>query len=698
LQQRKKNPGVSMATKLVHRFRASTRHFYIPRRSFAIQQWTTGPAVLPTLSDAAISHNLSEGNLGLLQVCTAHLSGEAQWLQENEGPKLRAKLASVMMELRDNGKATVAPDCSPIFKDLVKHSGLPMPLDGFAQTTHEITPLQLEYIMDEMRGFPDEQGGDYTDLLPERKQDFHVSICGSGVNGLSVALRCQRAGIPYTVFERDTDITGTWHQNFYPGVRCDTPSIIYSFSSDPNPNWKKYFADGAEVKTYLKRMADKYGITPNCKTETNVESATWDEESSKWIIRYKNKDGSVNVIRSNVYVGAVGQLSNPSIPEIPGQNIFQGQACHTARYIKDLDFTGKNVVVMGSGATAMGICPEIQKVAKHLTIFQGTPQWYTDVPNHKKRVSDEEQWCMRHVPFYERWYRFQTLRHVVDSYTDVLTTGSDANKALQANLTEYIKEKVNHDPELVKKMVPPHPPICTRLLVDNNWCTMMLEDNVTLVNGRAKEIKERQVIGSNGEVAPADIIIYATGFQTSRFCTSSMKVFGKDGVALEDDWGAEPTAYLGMTRPRFPNFFMTYGPNTNVSSGGSIIWCAETAGRYIGQCCAAMVRDGLKELSVKQDVHDKYNDMITEELKWTAWNDSGCSSWYKKGATGKVTNNLPMGLEEFWSKTRRVNLDDFDKKRLDVNLEVNPEIDLEVNLEANLDDSLAKPVPAMFRL
>ena len=172
-----------------------------------MQQWTVGPAVLPTLSDTAIKHNLTEGNMGLLQVCTAHLSGEKEWLQEGNEEKLQEKMASVMIEYRDSGRAAVAPDASPIFKDLVEHSDLPMPLDGFVQASNPLTPLQLDYIMDEMRGFPDELGGDYSDLLPEQKANFHVSICGSGVNGLSVALRCQRAGIPYTVFERDTGLT-----------------------------------------------------------------------------------------------------------------------------------------------------------------------------------------------------------------------------------------------------------------------------------------------------------------------------------------------------------------------------------------------------------------------------------------------------------------------------------------------------------
>ena len=458
-----------------------------------MERWTVGPAVMPTLVDTAIRHNIKGGNKGLLQVCASHMSGENEWLTEKNVEKLCKKLEQLMIDYRNSGRAVVSPECSPIFTDLVAHSDLAMPDDGFMEATSKLTDLQLDYIMDELRGFPDEISGDYLDLLPEVKEKFHVAICGSGVNGISVALRCQRAGIPYTIFERDSDIGGTWHQNFYPGVRCDTPSITYSFSSDPNPNWKKYFADGHEVKIYLKRMCEKYGITKNCKTRTTVDSATWKDDKSLWEIRYHNQEGSGGIMMANVYVGAVGQLSNPRIPEIVGQEKFNGEACHTARFIKGLDFNDKNVVVMGTGATAMGICPEIQKVAKHLTIFQGTAQWYVDIPNHKKSISDEEQWCMKNVPFYERWYRFQTLRHIVDFYTDVLRVDSDANRALQEDLTNYIKGKVKNDAELVKKMVPPHPPICTRMLVDNNWCTMMLEKNVTLIKGRAQEIREKEV-------------------------------------------------------------------------------------------------------------------------------------------------------------------------------------------------------------
>jgi len=253
------------------------------------------------------------------------------------------------------------------------------------------------------------------------------------------------------------------------------------------------------------------------------------------------------------------------------------------------------------------------------------------------------------------------LRHIVDFYFDALTAGSETNRNFQETLTEYIKEKVNHDPELMRKMIPSHQPICTRMLVDNEWCTMMTKDNVTLVDGRVEELTKDAVVAKGGQfVARADIVIYATGFQSTKFCLPAMEVIGKGGKGLADHWGDTPTAYLGITTTDFPNFFMTYGPNTNVSSGGSIIWCAETHGRYIGQCITAMVRDNIKTLEVKADVHKQYNDNIEAELLKTAWADPGCKSWYKVGATGKVTNNLPDSLEGYWAKTRMVNLDNFE--------------------------------------
>jgi len=628
-----------------------------------MKRWVDGAAVRPVLGDEEIKKGISGANPYLMQMCTAHLTGDTKWLGVDDRKDLEAGLAKVMLEYRATGRAAPPPDCSPIFKELLAKTNTALPDDGLPATATEFTDTQIGYIMDEMRGFPDDIGGDFADLSPEVKANFHVAICGSGVCGLSVALRCQRAGIPYTVFERDTGIGGTWHQNRYPGVRCDTPSITYTFASDPNPNWKYYFAHGAEVKEYIDRMAAQNGITPNVKLETTVQSATYDEGAALWDVKYQAKDGSVSSLRANVYVAAVGQLTIPKIPPIPGQDIFEGQACHTARYIQGLDFTGKNVAVVGTGATAMGICREIEPLAKHLTIFQSTPQWYVDIPNHKKQITEEERWCFRNVPFYERWYRFSHLRHIVDFYFDALTAGSETNRSLQETLTEYIKEKVNHDPELVRKMVPPHPPICTRMLVDNHWCTMMTKDNVTLVDGRVEALTKDAVVAKGGEVnAPADIVIYATGFQSTKFCLPAMDVFGKGGQSLADHWGDTPTAYLGITTTNFPNFFMTYGPNTNVSSGGSIIWCAETHGRYIGQCITAMVRDNLKSIEVNADVYKKYNDLVDAELEKTAWADKSCMSWYKSGKTGKVTNNLPDSLEGYWAKTRMANMDDFDTK------------------------------------
>jgi len=244
----------------------------------AMQQWTCGPAVLPHLTDEEIKHNLSFGhqNLGVLQVVTAHLTSDASWLGR-DAAEVKAKLVEVLINYRSSGLPANAPEKSPVFQAMCDHAALPMVEEGFKGTKKRLTDLQLEYLMDEMRGFP-EIGEEVEDL----QKKCHVTICGAGVHGISVALRCQRQGIPYTILERDTDLSGTWHQNIYPGVRCDTPSITYSFSSDPNPNWKYYFAYGPEVKEYLKNLCDRYGITQNVVTQATVESATFDENSSMW--------------------------------------------------------------------------------------------------------------------------------------------------------------------------------------------------------------------------------------------------------------------------------------------------------------------------------------------------------------------------------------------------------------------------------
>jgi len=601
---------------------------------------------------------------------------------------------------------------------LVQASDRAMPNDGFVEAQKPLTDSQLDYLLDEIRGFPDDpslfeptdpsvRGAEPAEAA--QSSNFKVAICGAGIHGLSVAMRLERLGVDYVLLERDCEITGTWWQNRYPGVRCDTPSITYSFSSDPNPRWKKFFADGKEVYDYLKMdlVMKKYPkILEKTRLNTVVEQAKWIEADKRWEITYRRKrvaqkfnefgaDKGIpdelyeesETLYSNVYVAAVGQLSNPSVPKIKGQEELEkrgGIHFHTARYpldadgkFKNLDFAGKKVVVVGTGATAMGICPEIyrqqaQESASssgcrgHLTIFQSTPQWYVDIPNHKKKITESEQWCMEFVPFYERWYRFFALRHILDFYVGDLEAGSQANKRLESVLTEYIKNAVGHDPELVEKMVPKHPPICTRMLVDNHWCKMLKEGKqsgkVTLINERCIEIPK-----------DADIVIYATGFQSTKFCTASCQIYGAASesgkqISLQEDWGGEPTAYLGMTRPNFPNFFMTYGPNTNVSSGGSIVWCAETAGRYIAHACKEMQNASISsktisgpKISVKDSKFREYNEYITKELKWTAWADEGCRSWYKTGATGKVTNNLPMGLEAFTALTRKPDLvRDFD--------------------------------------
>ncbi|CAE8681959.1 unnamed protein product, partial [Polarella glacialis] len=303
-------------------------------------------------------------------------------------------------------------------------------------------------------------------------------------------------------------------------------------------------------------------------------------------------------------------------------------------------------------------------VCEYLTIFQGTPNHYVDLPNYQRAIPEGERWCFGNVPFYERWYRFQHLLHLTDIYHESLTAGSPLNGELKQSIQDWMIGKCGDDRELLKKILPNYPPVCTRMLVDNGWIDRLKRPNVTIVDGHATYLTESSVVGTGaveGQViADVDAVVYCTGFQSTRFCLPAMKVTGKGGKTLSEVWGDVPTAYLGIIVPQFPNFFVTYGPNTSVGSVGSIMWNAENEARYIMQCCTAMVRNNIRSLECKQEVAALYDKKLCHDLKSTVWSDPGCRSWYKNGAEGKPVTNCPYSLEDYWESARALNLDDYD--------------------------------------
>lgn len=351
-----------------------------------MQRFVVGPAVAfgPDDDDVGKVH-LKEAKLDLLQLVTAQLTSETRWLRAGR-TAVEEELGRVLKELGTSGRAAAAPDCSPIFEELVAHAGGAMPDEAMAATRKPMTAEALEFVMDEMRGYP--PFDDYADVPKATKDKFHVVLCGAGVCGLAVAVRLKLAGIPFTLLEKSDAAGGTRHDNRYPNVGCDTPSHAYSYSFEPNYEWRHYFAKGAENKAYFERVADKYGVRPLYGRE--VQTATFDDESGLWTVACQNTG---ETFEANVFISCVGMLSCPKVPALENGTTFKGAQWHTARWRDDVPLEGKNVAVIGTGASCMQVGPWLASVASRVTIFQSTPQWFMDIPNYKREIPAGERWC-----------------------------------------------------------------------------------------------------------------------------------------------------------------------------------------------------------------------------------------------------------------------------------------------------------------
>ena len=412
-----------------------------------MERWTHQPLVPPGTTDASIRAGLRDAKLVLLQIVTAQLTGEKRWLKASR-ESLESELFNLLVEHRATQATAASMEKSQLFQLLVQHAGQDMYDEALASMRRPLSQSAWDFLLDEMYGYPSCNA----DEFPLRDvKDFHVVICGIGVCGLAVSIRLKKAGIPFTVLEGSDGISGTWHCNLYPNVGCDTPTHVYSFASDPNPNWTRYFAKGHENKTYFVSLAEKYGIMKHVLFEHTVESARFDAASSCWEVAFHRGDGSTGCISANVYVSSVGMLSIPKIPQVHGESNFQGKQFHTARWDSNTSLVGKNVAIIGSGASCMQVAPSIAAVATHLTIFQGTPQWCTKIPNYKWEIPEGERWCFANLPFYERWYRFQLLAHFTDIYEEMMTAGSTVNSSLWDSLTKYYEHELAGHPDLLQK-------------------------------------------------------------------------------------------------------------------------------------------------------------------------------------------------------------------------------------------------------
>lgn len=568
--------------------------------------------------------------------------------------EVRERMVSLLRDYAATGRKLPPAPSSDLLRGM-------MGLAAGQAIPDEYVPMMLED--SSVAAAPRKQG-----WRQSESRDFSVAIIGAGMSGIAMAIKLQEAGIPFTIFEKNDTVGGTWYENAYPGCGVDTPNHFYSFSFELFHDWTHFFSKREALWQYFERCADKYDLRRHIRFETEVTAARFDEARQVWVVEARTADGTIESVEANALISAVGQLNRPAVPKIDGLENFKGPAFHTGKWDHSVDISGKNVAMIGTGASGMQVGPTIAPEVKKLSIFQRSPHWVVPNPNYHRSVKDAKKWVLRHIPYYVQWYRFQLFWGFADGLWPALQKDPNwdrperslnaTNERYRINMERHIKAEIGDDPELLAKVIPPYPPYGKRILIDNHWYRTLKRSNVELVTDHIDHIEADGIVTRDGRKHPAEIIVLATGFQAGRMLWP-MAITGRTGRTLREAWGEDdPRAYLGITVPEFPNLFVLYGPNTNLGHGGSAIFHAECQVRYVMDCLRQMNERGLSSIEVRKDVHDEYNERVDAAHERMVWTHGGMSNWYKN-RKGRVIANSPWRLVDYWKMTAQADLGEY---------------------------------------
>ena len=626
---------------------------------------------------ADLEEVLKDVHLPALMTAMVHMTGDPAWLREAWKPTYNPQQRSDV-GIPEVEQAKIRKEAAAAIRSYL--GGQPLALPG---TDHALLRRQMDFVagapipeiytdflVDELAlaGTSSKDPKFDQPRLREATRKLKVLVIGAGMSGLLTGIRLAQAGIAFEIVDKNADVGGTWLENTYPGCRVDNSNHMYSYSFEPNHAWPQHFSPQPELLKYFQGIADKYDLRKNIRFETMVETLTWDEAKGVWRAALKRKDGATEVIEATAVVTAVGQLNRPRFPEIEGMSTFAGPAFHSAEWRHDVDLKGKRVAVIGTGASAYQFVPEIAPDVARLTVFQRTPPWGMSVPHYHEDVPDGMKWALEHVPFFDKWYRFWLFWMSTEGALPMLKTDpawngsphavSAENAALRDMATTALLAQVTDRPDLAAKVIPQYPIGGKRSVLDNGvWLTALKRDNVALVTDKVVRITPKGVVTADGVEHEVDVLIYGTGFQASNFL-SFLKIKGRGGRDLHETWGGDARAYLGMTNPGFPNLFTVYGPNTNIVVNGSIIFFSECSVRYILGCLKLLAETGSRAMEPKQSVFDTFNAAVDEANGGWAWGSPHVSSWYKN-EFGRVSQNWPYGLIDYWRATLEPKADDF---------------------------------------
>ncbi|GAB3010282.1 flavin-containing monooxygenase [Mycobacterium bourgelatii] len=625
--------------------------------------------------DATIQAAISDASVPALLMSMVHMTGDLNLLTELPRPfalipmdiqggmsesdknEVRARAFDVVREYRDRG-------CPPPFVPDRDQLRTMLDVISAGQVTDEFT----DYVAADLRISNADQDGPPLRSTPEQRQAFPVVVIGCGEAGLLAGIKLKQAGVPFVIIEKQSGVGGTWLANRYPGCRVDIANHYYAYSFEPTDHWSHFYSEQPEILQYLNDVMERHEIAPHVRFNTEVVGAAWDDDAARWIVHARGPDDHTDTLVARAVICAVGQFSNAVIPDIKGGKDFSGPSFHTADWDDGVELAGKRVAVIGAGASGFQLVPAIAGITEHVDVYQRTAQWMAPNVNYHAAVSEPAKWAVRHLPFYGRWLRFVTWWPIADGATDLTVIDPDwdtgglsvsaANHQVREVFVAWMRAFTD-DEDLLAKVTPSYPPMGKRTLQDNGtWLITLQRDDVELIRDAIAEITPDGVTTVDGVHRPADVLIWATGFDVNHQL-GPINVRGLDGIELNAAWGDAAYAYLGITVPAFPNFYCMYGPGTNAVNGTSIIYNSECQMRYILGCIDMTLATGARSAMVRSEVCQDYNRRSQRQLKKMVYTHPAVASSYYKNSAGDVPTLFAWRIVDYWKWTQRPDPDGY---------------------------------------
>ncbi len=467
-------------------------------------------------------------------------------------------------------------------------------------------------------------------------------VIGTGFSGLGMGIELQRRGVDFLILEKADEIGGTWRDNSYPGCACDIPAHMYSFSFEPKPDWTYMWSFQPEILDYLLGVTDKYGLRRYIHFGAHVDRAHWDDAESRWHVF--TKDGREYI--AQFLISGAGALHIPAIPEFEGRDDFTGAAFHSAQWDHGVDISGKRVAVIGTGASAIQIVPEIVGQVAELQLYQRTPAWvmprpnnaiparlravFATVPGARALLRDGIYWAHETVGF------ATTRRPALLKIGELLGTW---------NIRRHVRDR-----DLRRRLTPDYRAGCKRILNSDTYYRGVVDPKTTLVTERIARITPTGIVTADGVERAADVIVFATGFHVTDSYTY-VDIKGPGGEDLVDRWNREGVqAHRGIAVADMPNLFFLLGPNTGLGHN-SVVFMIESQIRYVGQAIAAVDKAGAQALAPTRPAQDAFNAELQHQLERTVWSTGGCSSWYldEHGKNRALWSGMTW---QYWLATR----------------------------------------------